>query len=138
MSHFLIVTQATGGVGKTIVARGFPKAMWNASTLAIRPNKRILESASDRVKAHLGVTRCPVRAERSGSQAARAIDGAAVTVTLPAASVGTPRGWTACRRSRFQPILLPLENPDLHRGILIPTTDRPDIDHAGTDKSSGA
>jgi hypothetical protein len=81
----LIVAQATGGAGKTFVVRGLAKAMWNASTFAIRSNERILESASDRAKGHLGVTRCPVRVELNGSQAVRAIDGAAVMVALPAA-----------------------------------------------------
>lgn len=91
-NRILIVTQETGGVGKTTVTRGLAEAIPDAPIFEIESSKRILEYDHGRAKGPYRVTHFPVRAERidierSGGQAARAeFDGvinAMIGITTP-------------------------------------------------------
>lgn len=92
MTRILLVTQETGGVGKSTLARGIAEAIPDAPIIEIESTQRILEYDHGKAEGHKRVAHFPVRADRAsidrtGGQAARAefdaVINAMVSVTMP-------------------------------------------------------
>ncbi len=77
MTRILLVAQETGGVGKSMLARGVAEAIPDAPILEIESTQRIREYDHGKTKGVKRVAHFPVRADRAsidrtGGQAARA------------------------------------------------------------------
>jgi hypothetical protein len=92
MTRILLVAQETGGVGKSMLARGVAEAIPDAPIIEIESTQRILEYDHGKTKGSKRVAHFPVRADRAsidrtGGQAARAefdaVINAMVSVTMP-------------------------------------------------------
>lgn len=92
MTRILLVAQETGGVGKSMLARGVAEAIPDAPILEIESTQRILEYDHGNTKGSKRVAHFQVRADRAsidrtGGQAARAefdaVINAMVAVTVP-------------------------------------------------------